>query len=334
MLADTAAHVLLRRQGFRYFKTTSTSLGVYPPRPVAVAESRYSPAKGISYWSRPHTSKTRLPVLYIHGIGVGLLPSTRFLGELDLALNSGDEDESVGILALEILQISSRITCGVLRREDFLRQLTEVLDANGYERFVLASHSYGSVLSTHILTNETLASRVAATLFVDPVTTLLHLPDVAYNFTARKPKSASEWLLWYFASKDPNIAHTLGRHFFWSQNVLWRDRALELVQRGMKITASLASHDLIVDAQAVGTYLTEHQVDAKDSEKLERVQTEASIHASDDKYGTADAWKHRSWDGVGLEVIWWEGLDHGQVFDQPSTRLRLVDVLIQYSREQ
>ena len=328
MLADTVTHVLMRRTGFQYFKTTSTSLTVCPPRPAAVMEKERSPADHVSYWIRPHTSKTRLPILYIHGIGVGLLPHIRFLHELDQALHSGEKsDGEVGVLAIEILQISSRLTHPILSRADFLRELTELLNFYRYDRFVMVSHSYGSVLGTHILTHEPLASRVSATLFIDPVTVLLHMPDVAYNFTVRPPKRANEWQMWYFASKDPGVAHTLGRHFFGSENLLWRDRIMELVQNGMRMTASLASKDLIVNTEAVGTYLTEHQVpdpvlmDDGEGRKQMDLYTRSATH-----------WKQRPWLGTGLEVIWWEGLDHAQVFDQQVTRTRLVNVLVEYSR--
>ena len=133
------------------------------------------------------------------------------------------------------MQISSRLTHSILTRSEYLRQITEVLDSNDYKRFVLLSHSYGSVLSTHMLTDDGLAARVASSLLVDPVTIFLHMPDVAYNFTVRKPTHANEWQLWYFASKDPGVAHTLGRHFHWSENILWRDRIDKLVRDGMRI---------------------------------------------------------------------------------------------------
>ncbi|KAF2485098.1 hypothetical protein BDY17DRAFT_292925 [Neohortaea acidophila] len=336
MLADTVTHFVMKKNGFQYFKTRASSTAVYPLRPAAMVEHANSPAKGMSYWVRPHTSKIQLPILYVHGIGIGLISSTRLLHELDQALNAhGNEksDGEVGILAIEILQVSSRLTTPMLRREEFLQQLTQILDVNGYKRFVLASHSYGSVPSTHILTNDKLAKRVASTLFIDPVTVLLHMPDVAYNFTVRQPKTTAEWQLWYFASKDPGIAHTLGRHFFWSENVLWRDRIMELVGKGMKMTASLASKDLIVDTQAVGMYLTENIVPDPVLKEDEDGRKQMELQVGKEAYGTAHQWKHRPWRGNGLEVIWWEGLDHAQVYDQASTRARLIEVLVEYSRD-
>lgn len=319
----------MRVHGFQYCKTTATSLQVWPPRPMTWMEPAKSPSRNLSYWIRPHTSQKRLPVLYIHGIGVGLIPHVGFLHELDTALNGDNPDDGeVGILAIEILQVSSRLTHAVLTREEFVAQLIQVLDFNGYHRFVMASHSYGSVLSTHILTHSPLASRVSATLLIDPVSILLHMPDVAYNFTVRPPRHANEWQLWYFASKDPGVAHTLGRHFFWSENVLWRDRILELMDSGARLTASLASDDLIVDTEAVGTYLTENRIpDPVLKQDGDRKQMELQTPGD-----TTGHWKQRPWRGKGLEVIWWDGFDHAQVFDKDSTRAKLVDVLVEYSK--
>ncbi len=328
-ILDTFCHGLLRVHGFRYHKTISTSLRVWPPRPATWIEPARSPASNISYWVRPHTSQSRLPVLYIHGIGVGLIPNVGFLHELDTALNGENPDDGqVGILAIEILQISSRLTTPMLKREEFLRQLTTILDHNNYDRFVLASHSYGSVASTHIITHPPLAARVSASLFIDPVTILLHMPDVAYNFTVRPPRHTNEWQLWYFGSKDPNVATTLGRHFFWHENLLWRDHLMSLMQGGMRITASLAAKDLIVDTESVGTYLTEDQVpDPVLKQDGDRTKMELEMPEA-----TLGHWKQRAWRGTGLDVLWWEGLDHAQVFDKESTRGRLVDVLVEYCK--
>lgn len=203
MLVDTITHMRLLLNGFGYYSTWRTTFGIFPPRPLAaVTSTASSPVEKVSYWLRPHTSKTRLPVIYLHGIGVGLHPNVSFLYELDNALNSNaSDDDKVGIMAVEALQICSRLTHSILTRAEFIVQMTQILDHHGWDRFVLMSHSYGSVLSTHILTDEAMAERVSSTLLVDPVTILLHMPDVAYNFTVRKPRHANEWQLWYFASK-------------------------------------------------------------------------------------------------------------------------------------
>nr|OQO26885.1 hypothetical protein B0A51_12174 [Rachicladosporium sp. CCFEE 5018] len=333
LLVDTLTHIRLRIYGFKYHGTRSTSLAIFPPRPAALLDATAtSPAPSMSYWLRPHTSKTRLPILWIHGIGVGLHPNVEFMHDLDVALNKCNEkDDRVGILSLEILQVSTRLTAPTLTRPEFLRQLTIILESLQYKRFVLVSHSYGSALSTHILTDPSLSNRVAATLLVDPVTLLLHMPDVAYNFTVRTPKSASEWGLWYFGSKDPGVAYTLGRHFFWSDNVLWREQILMLMkQNDMRFTASLAGRDLIVDTYAVGAYLAGGKKSdpvlvrgANGAKHMER-----KVDQADSAREEWTVWKRK---GEGLEVMWWEELDHGEVFDTKERRVNLVEVLVAYS---
>lgn len=333
MFADTVTHASMWRTGFEYFKTRPTSLGVFPPRPMAAVSVHKSPARNLSFWMKRHTSKTRLPVVYVHGIGVGLINQVGFLRELDEKLNGDatlrEKDGEVGILVLEILQVSSRLMQPVLRRKDFLAEMTTLVEYAGFNRFVLASHSYGSVLHTHILNYAPLADRVTGSLLIDPVTILLHMPDVAYNFTVRPPVHANEWQLSYFASKDPGVSHTLGRHFFWFENLLWRDQLTSLVKDGMKVTASLASDDLIVDTESVGMYLSENQI--LDPEVVVDEDGRKKMEFNTRGSSGVERWKSREWGGNGLEVMWWEGLDHAQVFDTKESRGRLVDVLVEYS---
>ena len=44
---------------------------------------------------------------------------------------------------------------------------------------------YGSVIVTHLLRDPEVSSSIASLVLVDPVSILLHLPDVAYNFVSQ-----------------------------------------------------------------------------------------------------------------------------------------------------
>lgn len=329
MLVDTIAIALLMAKGFCYHRRRLWELAaVFPPRPAALLTRNVSVVPEFSYFLREHTSKTRLGIVYLHGIGVGLLPGVKFLDELHHKLNDGHgEDDQVGIIALEFLQISSRLTKAMPRKADFLAQLTRILDRHiGEGRFVLAAHSYGTIMSAQVLRDRRLSSRVSATLLIDPVSFLLHMPDVAYNFTARKPVRANEWLLWYFASKDPQIAHTLGRHFFWSENVLWRDQIDHLLENhGMRLTVSLASDDLIVNTRAVRDYLECGDVPDVEVVKEKDGQRHIELQSSGACHPVSKAWR-----GKGLETFWWDGHDHAGVFDQKIDRAQLIKVLDEY----
>ncbi|EME85214.1 uncharacterized protein MYCFIDRAFT_207514 [Pseudocercospora fijiensis CIRAD86] len=327
-LVDTIALILLTAKGFEFYRRSVLgTLAVFPPRPAAFFTRHASCAPNYSYFHRKHTSKTRLPILYIHGIGIGILPSIRFLSDLDHALNDGrPEDDHVGIIAPEILQISSRLTTAIPTRKQFLSELTTILDHHfGPGRFVLAAHSYGTILATHMLNDTTLSRRISGCLLADPISMLLHMPDVAYNFTIRHPVRANEWMLWYFASKDPQIAHTIGRHFFWSENILWRDQIEHLVvNHGMRLTASLASEDLIVNAKAVKAYLTEKEIPNPVVVENGNGQMEMQLHDTPLR-------RYMPWKGKGVDVLWFEGYDHAEVFDAGEDRTMLVNVLVEYA---
>ena len=62
-----------------------------------------------------------------------------FLKELNQ--DRKEEDGQIGIIAVEILPISSRITSPVLLKDDMCRQLQAVFRRHGFEKFVLVSHS-------------------------------------------------------------------------------------------------------------------------------------------------------------------------------------------------
>ncbi|KAG0707821.1 Alpha/Beta hydrolase protein [Suillus ampliporus] len=282
-LVDVISSFRLWHQGFHHYDDGAW-MASFPMRPCCVI-SRRSPVVNLPYWYRPHRSSTKLPVLFLHGIGIGLYPYTPFFEDL-ISLHP-----DIGILAIEFLSISMRITSPPLSNPATCTAISQILDDLGLDRVVVLSHSYGTVVAAQMLHSH-LSPRVAAMLFIDPIPFLLHLPDVAYNFVYRQARSANELQLWYFTSRDPDISRTLSRHFFWSENVLWKE---ELVGRPVAIW--LSGKDQIVNSEQVRKYLTEEQ--------------SASEHWATDR----------------LEVLFDPDLDHATVFDTKGRRKRLLNVL-------
>jgi pimeloyl-ACP methyl ester carboxylesterase len=316
--------------GFHFYRLSFASfLTLFPFRPVSLTTRYRSSAKHLPYWYRPHTSTTRLPILFIHGIGIGLYPYTGFFSDINSPIHdhASSEDGHVGILAVEIMPISFRITHSALDKDEICIELRCILAEHDYDRFVLVSHSYGSIISSFIITDQILRPKVASALLVDPVTFLLHTPDVAYNFTVRQPRRANEWQLWYFASKDPGIAHALGRRFFWSQNVMWKKDVEGFVNDGRRLTVSLGGKDLIVNTEAVGRYLANSSTN-----KEGKCGVGAGRENKDciSLCSMENAWKQRKWEGNGLDVLWFDHLDHGQAFDRNRMRANLVKVVQNY----
>ena len=296
----------------------------------------------IPYWYRPHHSSTKLPILVIHGIGIGLYPYVAFLREL------AAQDPDVGILAVEILPISMHITAPPLARDAMCAAITRILDAHGLHRVVVTGHSYGTVVASYLLrrqqgttTNgttpqgteqapqeenhttvgDTTSPTIVAALLVDPIPFLLHHPAVAYNFVYRTPRHANEWQLWYFASRDADIARALARHFFWFESILFREDVMGAGRAGEgekkpHVAVSLAGRDQIVDACAVRAYLT-----GGEEEQQQLV-------------GLGSSGPPSRWVGDGLEVLYFPELDHATVFDARADRAALLEVLSRFVRQE
>ena len=264
-----------------------------------------TPAKTLSYWHRPHTSTSRLPVLFIHGIGIGLYPYVNFLAHINEARGNIGEDGDIGIIAIEIMPVSFRLTHAALEKDQMCDEIKCILTKHGWKQVILVSHSYGSIISTHLLQSAATKNFIGPVLLIDPVSFMLHLPDVAYNFTFRKPTRANEHQLYYFASMDMGVAHTLARRFFWSENILWRRDVYD-----HRTTVVLSAKDLIVDTEAVGQYLARHGNRELDGQ----------------------GWKYQEWKGKGIDILWLDDLDHAQVFDSRRDCEKLVHVIHKYSK--
>ncbi|KIW34062.1 uncharacterized protein PV07_00862 [Cladophialophora immunda] len=322
-IVDIVTHAYMRFHHFHHYRASIRHFfDVFPLRPQTLLTTHRAPAENLTYWYRPHTSRTELPILFLHGIGVGLYPYMEYLKELNQGRQA--EDGVIGILALEILPISSRITSPLLRKQEMCQQLQATLRHHGFERYILVSHSYGSVISTHLLKTPDLASMIAAVILVDPISILLHQPDVAYNFIIRRPKFANEWLLWYFGSKDVGVAHTLSRTFFWSENILWKDDLLS-----HPATVFLNGKDSIINAPLVYEYLQATLGD--EEEHTNRVSFQGDEITADYNSKKAVPEKEHSGDGR-LKVVWCPDLDHGEVFDKPSLRKQLVEETLARAR--
>lgn len=229
--------------------------------------------------------------MLIQCLQIGLYPYSSFVADL------ASQYPDVGIIVPEFLSISSRITSPPLPSSATVTAIRCILDTHSLRHVVIAAHSYGTAITAQLFRCPDLAPRITATLLVDPIPFLLYLPDVAYNFVYRAPRTANEWMLWYFASRDPDASRTLSRHFFWAENVLWKEDLVDKV-----VAVALSGQDQVVDAEAVRRYLTD--------------EDEAKAH----------------WRSGRLEVMCYPELDHAMIFNTRQRWRRLMGVLDRFVR--
>ncbi|KAK4159445.1 hypothetical protein QBC43DRAFT_327275 [Cladorrhinum sp. PSN259] len=316
-LTDAITHLHLQYLGnFTYHAPSNSPQSSFPPRlsHLPWVGQKPSSAKSASYYLRPHPpGSSNLPVVFLHGIGIGLWPYRSFLSSLA---------PTSGVLALELLPISSRLTSPLLSKPQFQSELTHIISTLGWDKtgFVLVTHSYGSVLATHLIHSPAISPCIKGIVLVDPVTILLHLPAVAYNFTRRQPKKANEHQLHYFASTDLGIAEGLGRYFFWRENIIWKE---ELLSSERKVAVALAGKDLIVDTKSVARYLAGEGKDGLREVVQSGDYDETKSLFEESGEGGSSSHSTRS----GIEILWFPKLDHAQAFESQKDMESVLDVV-------
>ncbi|PCH39784.1 alpha/beta-hydrolase [Wolfiporia cocos MD-104 SS10] len=281
---DLDACITMRRLGFNHFRIKDWAM-CFPLR-IQTILSRPSPCPTVGYWYRSHRSSTKDPVIFLHGVGVGLFPYLDFIRNLAAA------DPDVGIIVIEDLPISSHITPSRLRRKEFIAALTRIMDHHALPRASLIGHSYGTVLAGHALRDTSLSHRISSIVLVDPVAILLYMPKLTTNFVYRP---SARWMS-YFVCRDPDIARTVQRTFFFAESALWKDD----FPANRRVGVVLAGQDHLIESEEIWRYLTE---------------SEEGVSAT-------------NWKKDGMEVLYYRELGHSGVFASPVAIAEIVDMVV------
>lgn len=198
---------------------------------------------GLSYWYRPSARPAGalepLPFVFFHGIGPGVfiyLPLVRFLVSGRCSV------------IFDMPNIGMGLQMKPLSRDQFIATVTAVLHKHGIARACVAGHSFGSICAGWVVQER--PELVAQLVLLDPVSLMLALPDVAFNFLYRDHCTLEERLISAMASTEVGIANTLRRHFWWFNNCLWLDDIEDI-----PTVVHLASADRIAPAALQREYL-------------------------------------------------------------------------------
>ena len=277
-------------------------------------------------------------------------------------------------------------------------------DHIGWNRVVLSAHSYGTFIAGWIVRNcvasssssrgsdddgndDSLIDKIAHLVLVDPIPILISNPSVAYNFLYREPwtttapssissrswlpsySAASSWQLWYFASRDADVARTLFRSFFWSEGGMWREEVIAFLRWRRKrsetgnVELLTTYHDEVYDASLAPsntgrtTPSTVNQQRRKMAIVLGGSDQIIPTEAIRRYLTNEDTWKTR-WvgrvvvddsrsevlSGIGeeedrgtgsnqLEVLYDPKLDHAKIFDDKQDMIPLLEVVRRYVRD-
>lgn len=213
----------------------------FTPRTIAIPG-----AKAEVFYYRPALEPSfagATPIVFIHGIGVGLTHYLPLLIHLP---------RNVPVYLLSWPHVAMRLHSTVPSIPGTLRLIRTLLSNDGVREACFVAHSLGTAAVTWMLHDKESKKFVGSMVLLDPITFLLCDPTVAFNFIYRPPTNVLELVMSYFVSREMGIAHSLSRHFHWSWNVLF----VEDIPRSLKKSfVVLAEEDNIVPAPAVERYL-------------------------------------------------------------------------------
>ncbi|KAG8681426.1 hypothetical protein FRC11_001126, partial [Ceratobasidium sp. 423] len=292
-VVDMISAAILHHFGFTHF---TAQVPIFPPRPHTLFSSP-SPSPLLSYWYKPGSSKPSTPLLFFHGIGIGLLPYIPLIVSYSLT------HPTAPIIVPEFMSISTRITRPPLSPHEFQSALGAIFQRHQVTEYNLAAHSYGTGLASALIRPNPTSTlpKPKSTTLLDPIPILLHLPSVARNFLYRQPQRANEHEIYYFACTDMGVAHALARHFFWTECVVWK----EDLDAAKRVAVVLSGEDIIVDSPAVWTYLTDKPLPVLECRKSQPFVI-PSPHP--------DSFEPTVCEGGNVEVYYLGGLDHAQMF--------------------
>jgi hypothetical protein len=175
------------------------------------------------YFHRPASpSCNRTPLLFLHGLGMGVAQYLRFIHALEkrfpgrevLLLAQGQ----ISMLPIHRHWLRPPSSTATVRLFEEMASLHHVEERGGW---TVLSHSFGSIPHSWLLKQSPrLAGQAAAHVMVDPICFRLWESDVCYNFLYRRPRNAMQLIMSYFVGKELGISYTLHRAFFWYDNLL------------------------------------------------------------------------------------------------------------------
>eukprot|EP00198_Chlamydomonas_reinhardtii_P004124 XP_001693460.1 predicted protein [Chlamydomonas reinhardtii] len=177
-----ATHVALRLMGFRAAATPNGCAQVYvwtPPAAAAATDATDATA-----------AEETEPLVFLHGIGLGLTPYVRMLGRL-VAGAAGRR----AVYAVQYKHVSMRLTTRIPAPHEVAADVGAFLMREGVTRMSVLAHSYGTLVASALnkaaAANPAAAPAITRLTLVDPVCFAMFLPHLVRNAIYQQPVVAA-----------------------------------------------------------------------------------------------------------------------------------------------
>lgn len=266
---------------------------------------------GLCYWKRPPradvkpdldlTALRNTPLVFVHGLGVGLVPYYLFIYRLSQR-HSGD------MYVPEFPFLAMAPWESVPSAREVVAQLQDMLTANGHTAAHFMGHSFGAVVIGWMIKKS--PTSVVYTTLMEPAQFLMIKSEALSKVLFGEPRSCYQMLIRYFAFRELFTVNLLCRNFFWEQSTMWPE------DLHVPAVVQLAGDDHIVQSVFVRR-LIEHEKTARKQRKKRRKSPLApglpmSGSSTDVRHDSLQV-SPRIDAAELLDVLWCEGLFHGEI---------------------
>ena len=182
-------------------------------------------------------------------------------------------------MEMECIKVNS-LVFQMASPEIFSASVKDILIKHGHSKASVVGHSFGSITAGWFI--KAYPEMVSHVAFLDPVSLLLSLPDVAYNFLYRYPTTLVEWYIYYGASMEVTISYALRRNFWWYNNVFW----LEELDPSIPFLVALGGNDEVGNPVAIQEYVnkcaelrTDNNINKPNISKISSIYVKGYSHA-------------------------------------------------------
>lgn len=215
---------------------------------------------GFAFWiwrppgSRSNTRGTTAdtgkgpPIVFLHGVGWGLMPYLHFVSVLSRAAPSSP------IVVAEVPHLAIRLTGTPRSVDDIAHATAAVLRQHGFDNGAcIVGHSYGTFAVSRI--RQLYPQMTHSMALLDPVCLMTCAPGLLANFVYKQPElswrssTSAEGLMNIarnIATRDLLIAASFCRNFHWHELMLWPED-----MAGVKAVVALSFHDDLVPVNQV-----------------------------------------------------------------------------------
>lgn len=267
---------------------------------------------GLLYWHRPPRSDVspevdiagpdKVPLVFIHGLGIGLVPYYDFIRRLSRSF-SGD------LYVPELPFLATAPWESVPSPREVVAQIQDMLAANKHASAHFAGHSYGTIVLSWMVKMS--PSSVLCTTFMEPAAFLMIKADCLYNALYREPRTCFEMVVRYFCFRELFTVNLICRCYFWELGNCWPEEVR------CPAVVELAGTDHLIQSVFIKRLL-EHEnqarkKQAKEAKKL--TANDAGTRSACDVRVDAELRstpRGRS-DGKSIDIFWCEDFFHGEI---------------------